>query len=372
MDMSLPEIEELKKHTFQLGPIRPPSEGGSGSLLLRVTSNCPWNLCTFCASYKGQKFVYRQVEEIKKDIDAAKTISDLLESLSNRLGGLNWVSRIIDPQFLYNKDLNELKSEENQNFENIYLIFNWLVSGARTVFLQDANSVIMRTNELVAVLKYIKKIFPQVERITSYARSKTLAQKSLEDLIRIRNSGLSRLHIGLETGDDEVLKFIKKGVTSKEQIEAGKKVKTAGFELSEYWMPGVGGLLLSENHARNTTRVLNEINPDYIRSRPFVPRRRTPLYETYIKGELKLTSPHDRLREIKIMIEGLKVNSKICFDHFLNSWRNESGEYLFKQDYEGYQFPEEKSKVLELIEMGLQIDEENHIHANALTNRPQI
>jgi radical SAM superfamily enzyme YgiQ (UPF0313 family) len=171
------------------------------------------------------------------------------------------------------------------------------------------------------------------------------------------------LHVGLESGDDELLKHIDKGVTSEEQIIAGRKAKEAGFEFSAYVMPGLGGTTMSEQHAKNTARVLNEINPDYIRLRPFVPRPNTPLFDEYQRGELQISSPHERLRELKIMIGALTVTSRVCFDHMMNGWRTESGELLFKQDYEGYKFPEEKQRVLELIEEGLRVSESIHIDA---------
>jgi len=370
--MVLEEVEELKKYTFDVGPIRPPSEGGSASLLIRVTSNCPWNLCTFCDSYKGRRFMYRSVEEVKKDIDSAKAIAELINTLSNKLGGMDWVARLIDPLFLYNKSYEELSQEEMRNYENIVLVYRWLKAGARTVFLQDANTPIMRTNELIEVLNHIKRSFPTVVRITSYARAKTLAHKPLEDLIKIRQAGLTRLHVGLESGDDEVLAYIKKGVTSEEQIEAGRRSKKAGFELSEYWMPGIGGRALWEQHARNTARVLNEINPDYVRSRPFTPRPNTPLYEAYLRGEFQLTTPHERLRELKMTISELNITGKVCFDHFMNSWRKADGTLLFKQDYEGYKFPEEKQLVLDLIEEGLRVEESIHISAETLARMPYI
>jgi radical SAM superfamily enzyme YgiQ (UPF0313 family) len=370
--MVLEEVEELKKYTFDLGPIRPPSEGGSASLLLRVTANCPWNLCAFCDSYKGRRFVYRGVDEVKRDIDSAKAIADLLKILSDKLGGLDWVARLLDPLFLYNKSFDELSPEEMRNYENIVLVYRWLKAGARTVFLQDADTLIMRTNDLVEVLHHIKRSFPTVVRITSYARAKTLAHKPLEDLVKIRQAGLTRLHVGLESGDDRVLAYIRKGVTSEEQIEAGRRAKKAGFELSEYWMPGVGGRALWEQHARNTARVLNEINPDYIRSRPFTPRPNTPLYEAYVRGEFQLTTPHERLRELKLTMSELEVTSRVCFDHFMNSWRRADGTPLFKQDYEGYKFPEEKQLVLELIEEGLRLDESIHISAETLAKMPYI
>jgi radical SAM superfamily enzyme YgiQ (UPF0313 family) len=120
---------------------------------------------------------------------------------------------------------------------------------------------------------------------------------------------------------------------------------------------------MSEQHAKNTARVLNKINPDYIRLRPFVPRPNTPLFDEYQSGELQISSPHERLRELKIMIGALTVTSRVCFDHMMNGWRTESGGLLFKQDYEGYKFPEEKQRVLELIEEGLQVNESIHIDA---------
>jgi hypothetical protein len=133
-------------------------------------------------------------------------------------------------------------------------------------------------------------------------------------------------------------------------------------------MPDLGGRARWEQHARNTARVLSAIDPDYIRFRSFVPRRGTPIYEDYQSGRFQLSSPHERLREIRLLIEGLAVNSHVCFDHFTNSWRNRSGGILFRQDYEGYRFPAEKQMVLDLIEEGLAMDESSHVHARDLVH----
>ena len=129
----------------------------------------------------------------------------------------------------------------------------------------------MRTPDLIEVIKFLKETFLNIDRITSYARTKTICHKTMEELKDIRAAGLNRLHVGLESGDDELLKHIETGVTSEEQIIAGRKAKEAGFEFSAYVMPGLGGPTMSEQHAKNTARVLNDINPDYIRLRPFVP-----------------------------------------------------------------------------------------------------
>ena len=370
--MEIPELERLKQYSFEIGPIRPPSEGGSRSLLIRATRNCPWNICKFCygTPYNRERFQLRSLEEIKEDIDAAKAISELIEATAEKLGGISWAAKLMDPYFLYNKDFMELDQKELKNFQSVTNVFNWLRSGARSAFLQDANSLIMRTNELVEVIIHLKRTFPSLQRITSYARAKTLAQKTktLKELKELRKVGLSRLHVGLETGDDELLKYVNKGVTSEEHISGGRKAKEAGFELSEYWMPGLGGKTWSEQHARNTARVLNEINPDFVRSRRFVPRKATPLFEEWKKGEFQLLSPHEGVREIGMMIENLDITGKVCFDHFINpAYRVGSGYvWLFKQDYDGYKFPEEKPKVLELVTQGLEIDESLYIHVEDL------
>lgn len=352
-------IEKLAQLSFEIGAIRPPSEGGSHSLLLRVTRNCPWSRCKFCYAmmYDRAKFQLRSVEEIKQDIDIINEIAEGIKEASWKLGYGGRINEYVGTALLQSDSSLRI----NQSF---ILVFNWLYFGAKTVFLQDANSLIMPTNDLLQVLKYLRETFPTVERVTSYARAKTLAKKTLDELKELRQAGLSRLHVGLETGDDELLKYVDKGVTSEEQIQAGRKAKEAGFELSEYVMPGLGGTERSDQHARNTARVLNEIDPDYIRLRPFVPGPGTPLYDEYSKGGFKLSSPYERLREIKTMVENLNVKSRLCFDHFLNSWYRDGAHRntLFKQDYEGYKLPEEKTEVLKLIEEGLRIDESVHIH----------
>lgn len=359
------DVAKLNEYSFEVGPIRPPSEGGSYSLLLRTTRNCSWGRCKFCYGlvYERKKFELRSVEDIKKDIDSVKAIADGIGQMSWQLGYGGVVNGAVGNAIV--------SSNPELNYNHSFvMVFNWLRMGARTVFLQDANSLIMRTNDLLEVLRYLKEQFPTIERITSYARSKTIAKKSLEELKELYNAGLSRLHVGLESGDDEVLKRVDKGVTSEEQIAGGKKAKEAGFELSEYVMPDLGGRTLSDQHARNTARVLNEINPDFIRMRPFVVAPPLPLYEDFENGTLKLSSPHERLRELRTLIENLDVTSRVCFDHFLNGWFVDSNRRipLFTQDYNGYKFPEEKQKVLDLIEEGLKIDESFHIHAKELVS----
>ena len=338
--------EPAPKYDFEVGVYRPPSEGGSASLLLRITRNCPWNRCEFCAMYKTEKFELRSPAEVKGDIDQVADIGNRLKDISWKLGHGGNISR--------EAAIELLNSEPELNYnQGFVMVYNWLQSGAKTAFLQDANSLIMKTDQLVEILQHLRKTFPTLNRVTSYARSKTIAQKKLEDLEAIREAGLDRVHIGLETGDDELLKKIRKGVTADGHIKGGKKAIAAGFQVSEYWMPGLGGTEMWQNHAINTARVLSEINPHYIRSRPFNPLPGTGMHEQMAAGRLHLLSADEQLTELKLMMENLDVTSKVCFDHAANYWRNRRGGLLFTHSYEGYKFPEEKSRVLELIDEGL-------------------
>ena len=336
-----------QKYNFETGIYRPPSEGGSASLLVRFTRNCPWNRCTFCNMYKTEKFELRSPDEIKQDIDSMAAICSDLQNISKKLGQGGTVTREAAVALIDNVP-------ELNYHQGFVMVYNWLLSGGKTAFLQDANTMIMKTDQLVDVLKYLRNTFLSLSRVTSYARSKTLVHKKTIALAAIREAGLDRLHVGLETGDDNLLKKIKKGVTAEGHIKGGQKALQAGFELSEYWMPGLGGKELWQPHAKNTARVLNQINPHYIRSRPFIAIPGTPLYDAIQKNDLQMLSAEEQLLELKVMMKELDVTAKVCFDHAGNYWRNRQGGLLFTQSYEGYKFPEEKSKVLDLIDEGLE------------------
>ncbi len=350
---------KISEQSFEIGAIRPPSEGGNHSLLLRLTRNCPWSRCKFCYGimYNRAKFELRAVEELKGDIDAVKSIADEIKRVSWELGFGGSLNQSVASAMI--------NSEPALGTSECFaLVFNWLYSGAKTVFLQDANSLLMPTAQLIEVLKHLKDTFPDISRITTYARSKTIVKKSLKDLEALNQAGLSRLHVGLETGDDELLKHVDKGVTAEEHIKAGQKAKKAGFQLSEYVMIDLGGRARSDQHAKNTAKVLNAIDPNFIRLRPFMVMQGVPLYEEYESGELQLSSPHERLQELKILVENLDITGRLCFDHFLNAWYRDGNrsQQLFSQDYNGYKFPEQKQEVLELIELGLELDESVHLH----------
>jgi radical SAM superfamily enzyme YgiQ (UPF0313 family) len=346
--MLLPTIDQLD---FETGVYRPPSEGGKSSLLIRITRNCPWNRCSFCAMYKGEKFTLRSPSEIKQDIDAMVTLRHALEQISHELGQGGTITR--EAAITLVERIPELN-----HHQGFVMFFHWLAAGGKTAFLQDANSLIMKTGDLIDVLVYLRRIFPSLTRVTSYARSRTLAQKSAADLESIRKAGLNRLHVGLESGDDTLLKMINKGVTGEGHIAGGQKALKAGFELSEYWMPGLGGRALSENHALNTARILNEINPHYIRSRPFRALPGTKLETLLKKNEFQMLTPKEQLLELKQMVSALELTSRVCFDHNGNFWKNSRGGLLLSQGYEGYEFPREKQMLLDLIEEGLGVNNE--------------
>lgn len=339
-------IQKRTPLQFEMGPIRPPSEGKDHSLLLRPTRNCPWNQCIFCGTYEGTKFEYRSVSEIKADIDAVGVLYNLIEAHSRRLGLAGQVtdqviSSLAEPEELSNYDNGKIR------LENLVNVAGWMASGAKTVFLQDANTLIMRTPELVEVLRYLKNKFPSIERITSYGRSKTAAQKPLEDLKALHKAGLSRIHIGMESGCDEVLEFIRKGVTAREHIEAGRKIIEAGISLSEYIMPGLGGKKWSEKHALETARVLNEIGkPDYIRLRSLAVRHGTALCDKVASGEFEPLSDEETVVEIRLLVENLHCHANLASDHITNLlWEVEG------------RLPEEKKDILKVIDHYLGLPE---------------
>lgn len=340
----------MNKYPFETGIYRPPSEGGSASLLLRFTRNCPWNHCTFCAMYKAQKFELRSLDEIKSDINAMAALANDLKTGSHSLGQGGEITHEAVMALL-----NQVPSLNTHPGADMFI--QWLASGGKTAFIQDGNSMIMPPRDLIEALTHLKTTFPSISRITTYARARTIAQRSLENLRAIQAAGLDRVHLGLETGDDKLLKQIKKGVDSEGQIKGGQKAMAAGFQVSEYWMPGLGGKSMWKAHADNTARVLNAINPHYIRSRPFRPIPGTLIQEQVQQGKITLLTPGEQLLELRRMITALEVTSKVCFDHMGNHWRTATGDLVLTHDYEGYQFPDEKDKVLERIDMGLAFDQ---------------
>ena len=272
---------------------RPPSE--AHSLLIQATIGCPHNKCTFCTMYKDTRFRLRPVHEIKEDLDMAR---------------------------------------------------DYYGEGIHSLFFPDGNTIIMKTDQLEEIFLYARQLFPKLQRITVYGSARFVNKKSLEDLQRLKAAGLTRVHTGMESGDDVTLEKIKKGVTSAEIIEAGLKLKQAGIQTSEYYLVGIGGLERTREHVLESARVLSAISPDFIRLRTFVPVPNTPLYEDYRQGRFQLLSPHQALQEVRLLVENLECdNSILLSDHVSNYW-----------DVQGI-IPRDRQEMLAQIDYALQIDE---------------
>ncbi|MCP4688630.1 MAG: radical SAM protein, partial [Desulfobacterales bacterium] len=305
------KVEEYQG--FEQGPIRPPSE--ARSLLIRVTRNCPWNHCTFCPVYKGSKFSLRPVAHVIKDIDAVHRSVERINSLADQTGR-------IDRAALAGA-AGDLGPGESQAMN---AALHFVSHGGRSIFIQDANSLIIKPRDLVEILNHAMKRFPWVERVTSYARSRTIARIKDADLKAIREAGLNRIHIGLESGSDKVLAMVKKGIDKETQIKAGLKVKKAGMELSEYVMPGLGGVELSDMHALETADALNRINPDFIRLRTLALPGGAPLSETHAAGGFHKCTDVMMARETLLFLETLGgVTSTVKSDHILNLFQEVDG-----------------------------------------------
>ena len=240
---------------YEQGVIRPPSE--AQSLLIRVTRNCPWNQCIFCPAYKGVKFSRRTVEEVKKDID---------------------------------------------NMEKEYASYKGTI---RSAFLQDADSLVLKTPDILEIINYTKEKFPGLDRITTYARATTLKRKTVEELRELCKAGLTRIHVGMESGSANVLKMIRKGITPEDIVEGGKKVVEAGMSLSEYIMPGVGGKTMSAENAVETARLLNQIKPDFIRVRTFAMHPMSPMRKLVENGTFVPMNDIEIVEEIRLLVASL-------------------------------------------------------------------
>jgi len=279
------------------------------------------------------------VEEVKKDIDTVQEVVSEVKALSWMHGFGGEITAPLVNLLLQNAP------HYPEGFRSVAL---WLYGGGKTVFLQDANSLVLKTDQLVEILNYLKKTFPSIERITTYARAKTVSKKTVEELRDLGRAGISRIHMGLETGYDLLLQYIQKGVTAKEHIEAGKKVKESGISLSEYVILGLGGKGMWREHAVETARVLNQIDPDFIRVRTLKVLKTMPLHEKIEKGEFVLLSDDEIVVEERLFIENLEgINSTFVSDHILN----------LLEEVEG-KFPEEKEEMLARIDRYLALSAE--------------
>jgi len=266
--------------------IRPPSE--AGSLLLPVTIGCSNNECTFCCTYIGVKFRIRPVDDIKREIDRVA-----------------------------------------QNY-------SWSV---RRVFLEEGDALICPQRRLVEVLEYLNKKFPYLERVGTYASPQSALIKSVDQLKELNRLGLKIAYLGVETGDEELLKKVKKGATYAQLVEAGRKLKEGGITLSVTVLLGLGGVEGSREHALKTGQVLSDIDPDFAGALTLMLVPGTPLHKDWKEGRFSLISPFQSLEELKLMIENSNFTN--CF-----FTANHASNYLPLK----VRLPGQKAEVIEMID----------------------
>lgn len=285
----------------ETGPIRPPAE--AQSLLVRVTRGCFWNKCHFCEHYSHTKSSRRSLEEIKQDIYAL--------------------------------------ARYHQNYH------------IRSCFLQDGDAFILDTKSLVDILETISNLFPTIHQISSYARASSIARKSASEMKEIRGAGLNRLYCGMESGSDTILSQVRKGVTAKQLIQGGRLAKEADIEISEFILIGLGGKDLWQENAVETAHVLNEINPDFIRSRQLGVKDNTKLGESLRNGAYKLQSEKELYQEQQMLIENLGgITSRYtASDHAINLLMEIDGT-----------LPDDKSAMLNVIKDYLDLEDQDQMN----------
>ncbi len=268
---------------------RPPCE--AGSLIVQVTLGCPHNRCAFCGMYKMKKYRVRDPEEVKADLRRARLVYRHVES----------------------------------------------------VFLADGNTIAMNSDKLADILRYIRRLFPEVERISSYGGGRFLKGKSVEALRKLKEAGLDIIYFGLESGDDEILKAVDKGVDSRDMVVAARRVKEAGILLSVYILLGLGGEDRWRQHAENTARALNAMQPHFIRPRTLYLLPGTPLFREAQEGRFREASGETVMRELQILLGRLELEDAwFLSDHVSN--------YVPIYGH----LPEDREKMLAAVEMAME------------------
>ncbi|NLJ72411.1 MAG: radical SAM protein [Syntrophomonadaceae bacterium] len=264
---------------------RPPSEGKS--YILQCTVGCTHNRCTFCAMYKDKKFRVRSMEEIKTDIRMAKQ---------------------------YYGDLEK-------------------------VFLADGDALAMDTSDLIEVLDELYKAFPSLRHVGIYASPDSIIAKSMSELAALKAAGITIAYLGVETGDPQLLLDIRKGVNYDEMVQAGRMIRSAGILLSVTVLLGLAGRTpQAVNHAKNTAKILNDMNPDYIGALTLMLVPRTVLFNKQQKGEFELPGPFEILDEMYMMIEDLELDGTEFRSNHASNYLPIKG-----------RLPKDKEKILALI-----------------------
>ncbi len=255
--------------------IRPPSE--HASYYLPLTSGCSNNSCTFC-NFSFTNLGMRDLADVKREIDAMSLF------MHSRM----WLPGV-DPI--------------------VYAILQqW---DGRRVFLQDGDALVYPYPKLMEALQYLNAKFPALERIASYATPQDILRRSVDELKALKDQKLGILYMGVESGDDEVLRKIKKNVTHDQMVEAARKVKASGILLSATVILGLGGIAGSERHVTETARILTEMDPDYAGALTLTLVPGTELYKDVERGAFELITPFDSLRELKGLVENASFTN--CF-----------------------------------------------------------
>jgi len=268
--------------------IRPPPE--AYSILLQVTLGCSHNKCTFCGTYKDKPFRIKDNDIILSDI-------------------------LFASKYMRRQD---------------------------RVFLMDGDALIIPQKRLMWILERIKEHLPWVKRVGAYANTKSITMKSLQELVELRENGLGKLYLGVETGDDEIRKKINKGSSAQNCLEMGKRVKDAGMELTVMVLLGVAGKVKSLDHARATGELLSAMNPSYVAALTVILIPGTPLWEEYERGDFELPDERGLLIEMKEMIAHTNLSGGIFAS-------NHASNYLPVK----VRLPEGKQEALDLIDAAL-------------------
>lgn len=231
---------------------RPPSE--ARSLIVQVTIGCAHNTCTFCNMYKSKDFRVRSMEEIMADLKEAQ--------------------RAYGPY-------------------------------VRRVFLADGDALVMKTEDLLAILAAIRSLFPAADRVASYGTTGDILRKSEEELRQLKAAGLGIVYVGAESGDDEILEYIQKGVTAREVVDAGRKLKRCGIETSVTLISGLGGRSRVKQHALSCAKLISDMNPEYASFLTLRLYEGTPMYDDVVEGRFERITADEIADEMKIFLDNV-------------------------------------------------------------------
>lgn len=279
---------------------RPPSE--AQSLIIQATVGCNHNKCTFCGSYRDKKFTIRSIDEIREDLEDAKYMGPV-----------------------------------------------------KRVFLADGDALCIPQRRLKEIVETVNEFLPSVERIGIYANARNILRKSVEDLQELKAKKLGIIYLGVETGDGDLLEKICKGATYDQLVEAAHRVKAAGILLSVTVLLGIGGIEGSERHAKETARILSDMDPDYVGALSVIVVPGTPLHEEYTQGRFQIPDPFGLIDELRIMVE------ESSFTHCVFR-SNHASNYLPVKAT----LPEDKEHVLNAIQRVLKTRDERTLRPEFL------